>query len=140
MYPADLVNPMKADLTQAGFVEANTPEAVDAIMDESKGKTAMLVINSVCGCAAGAMRPGVKASLDNAKVPDVLATSFAGFDTDAVQRVRQYMLPYPPSSPSIGIFKDGSLVHMVERHHIEGRSAEMISDHLKMVYEEFCQA
>ena len=138
MYPEELVVPMKNDLTTVGFKELTTPEAVDALIESNKGKTAMLVINSVCGCAAGAMRPGVKSSLDNAKLPDVLATSFAGFDTDAVNRVRQYMLPYPPSSPSIGLFKDGNLVHMVERHHIEGRSADMISEHLKQVYDEFC--
>ncbi len=138
MYPAELVNPMKSELIEVGFKNASTPEEVDSIMAESKGKTAVMVINSVCGCAAGSMRPGVKASLTNDKLPDVLATSFAGFDTDAVARVRQYLLPYPPSSPSIGIFKDGSLVHMVERHHIEGRSAEMISEHLKAVYNEYC--
>ncbi len=138
MYPEELVIPMKSDLTTVGFEEVTSVEAVDTLIDNNKGKTAMLVINSVCGCAAGAMRPGVKSSLSNAKLPDVLATVFAGFDTEAVQRVRQYMLPYPPSSPSIGLFKDGALVHMVERHHIEGRSAEMISDHLKQVYDEFC--
>ncbi len=138
MYPEELVVPMKSDLTGVGFEEVTTVEAVDTLIENSKGKTAMLVINSVCGCAAGAMRPGVKASLSNEKLPDFLATSFAGFDTDAVQRVRQYMLPYPPSSPSIGLFKDGNLVHMVERHHIEGRSAEMIAEHLKQVYNEYC--
>ena len=138
MYPEELVVPMKSDLTTVGFEEVTSVEAVDALIENNKGKTAMLVINSVCGCAAGAMRPGVKSSLSNDKLPDVLATAFAGFDTEAVQRVRQYMLPYPPSSPSIGLFKDGALVHMVERHHIEGRSAEMISDHLKQVYDEFC--
>ena len=129
---------MKSDLTAVGFKEVTTPEAVDDLMNDSKDKTTMVVINSVCGCAAGSMRPGVKASLANDKVPDVLATSFAGFDTDAVQRVRQYFLPYPPSSPAIGIFKDGNLVHMVERHHIEGRTAEMIAEHLKSVYNEYC--
>ncbi|MCL4155154.1 UNVERIFIED_CONTAM: hypothetical protein GTU68_007194 [Idotea baltica] len=129
---------MKNDLTTVGFEEVTTAAAVDSLIEANKGKTALLVINSVCGCAAGAMRPGVKASLSNTKLPDVLATSFAGFDSDAVNRVRQYMLPYPPSSPSIGLFKDGNLVHMVERHHIEGRSADMIADHLKQVYDEFC--
>ncbi|NNC81984.1 MAG: BrxA/BrxB family bacilliredoxin [Flavobacteriales bacterium] len=138
MYPAEIVMPMKSDLTQVGFKEVTTPEEVDSLLEENKGKTAMVVINSVCGCAAGSMRPGVKASLSNEKLPDVLATAFAGFDTDAVQRLRQYMLPYPPSSPSIGIFKDGNLVHMVERHHIEGRTAEMIADHLRSVYNEYC--
>ncbi|NND95037.1 MAG: BrxA/BrxB family bacilliredoxin [Flavobacteriales bacterium] len=138
MYPAEIVNPMKSELTEVGFKEVTTPEEVDALMEESKGKTALVVINSVCGCAAGSMRPGVKASLQNDRLPDILATSFAGFDGDAVSRVRQYLLPYPPSSPSIGVFKNGSLVHMVERHHIEGRSAEMISEHLKAVYNEYC--
>ena len=138
MYPEELVVPMKSDLTNVGFEEVTTAEAVDTLMDSIKDKTAMLVINSVCGCAAGAMRPGVKASLSNEKLPDILATSFAGFDTGAVQRVRQYMLPYPPSSPSIGLFKEGNLVHMIERHHIEGRSADMIAEHLKQVYDEFC--
>jgi putative YphP/YqiW family bacilliredoxin len=138
MYPAEIVNPMKSELTAVGFKEVTTPEEVDSLMEESKGKTALMVINSVCGCAAGSMRPGVKASLQNDKLPDILATSFAGFDGDAVSRVRQYLLPYPPSSPSIGVFKDGSLVHMVERHHIEGRSADMIAEHLKAVYNEYC--
>lgn len=138
MYPAELVSPMKADLTDAGFKELATPESVDQAIEESKDKTAMFVINSVCGCAAGAMRPGVKASLDNAKLPGLMGTSFAGFDGDAVNRLRQYMLPYPASSPSIGIFKEGALVHMVERHHIEGRTADMIAEHLRMVYNEFC--
>lgn len=138
MYPAEIVNPMKSELTEVGFKNVSTPEEVDSLMEDSKGKTTVLVINSVCGCAAGSMRPGVKASLSNEKLPDLLATSFAGFDTDAVARVRQYLLPYPPSSPSIGVFKDGNLVHMVERHHIEGRSAEMISEHLKAVYNEYC--
>lgn len=138
MYPADLVMPMKADLTSVGFQEVTTPEAVDQLMEDNKGKTTLMVLNSVCGCAAGSMRPGVKASLDNAKLPDVLATSFAGFDGEAVNRVRQFMLPYPPSSPCIGLFKDGNLVHMVERHHIEGRSADMIAEHLKQVYDQFC--
>lgn len=138
MYPAEIVNPMKSELTSVGFKEVTTPEEVDALMADSKGKTALMVINSVCGCAAGSMRPGVKASLQNDKLPDILATSFAGFDGDAVSRVRQYLLPYPPSSPSIGVFKDGNLVHMVERHHIEGRSADMIAEHLKAVYNEYC--
>jgi len=138
MYPAEMVLPMKNELTEVGFVELKTPEEVDQAMQDIKEKTAMVVINSVCGCAAGTLRPGVKASLDHSKLPDVLATSFAGFDNDAVAQVRKYLLPYPPSSPCIGVFKDGNLVHMIERHHIEGRSADMISQHLKMVYDEFC--
>jgi putative YphP/YqiW family bacilliredoxin len=98
-----------------------------------------MVLNSVCGCAAGSMRPGVRKSLEGtAKAPSKMVSAFAGVDRDAVVRARQYMLPYPPSSPSIALFKDGKLMHMVERHHIEGRTADMIAEHLKMVYEEFC--
>jgi putative YphP/YqiW family bacilliredoxin len=138
MYPEELVMPMKSELTAVGFKELTSPAAVDSFMEESNGKTSMVVINSVCGCAAGTLRPGVKASLSNEKLPNILATSFAGFDTDAVAQVRKYLLPYPPSSPSIGFFKNGALVHMVERHHIEGRSADMIAEHLKAVYNEYC--
>jgi len=101
--------------------------------------TALVVINSVCGCAAGAARPGVRASLQRSEVkPDQLATVFAGFDSEAVAKMREYTLPYPPSSPAVALFKDGELIHFVERHHIEGRSAEMIAQHLQMAYEEFC--
>lgn len=138
MYPAEMVTPMKDELTTVGFEELASPEAVDSFIDSSKGGTAMIVINSVCGCAAGSMRPGVKMSLSNDKLPSKLGTSFAGFDKEAVEQVRKHLLPYPPSSPSIGVFKDGALVHMVERHHIEGRTAEMIGEHLKMVFNEIC--
>jgi len=138
MYPEELVIPMKGELTSLGFEELTSPTAVDEWMEKSKDKTAMLVINSVCGCAAGTLRPGVKISMSSILKPDMLATAFAGFDTDAVAQVRKYLLPYPPSSPSIGFFKDGALVHMVERHHIEGRSADMIAEHLKAVYSEYC--
>ena len=138
MYPEELVMPMKDELTTLGFKELTSPEAVDTFITDSKDKTAMVVINSVCGCAAGSLRPGVKSSMSNAKLPNILATTFAGFDTDAVNQVRKYLLPYPPSSPSIGFFKNGALVHMVERHHIEGRSADMIAEHLKAVYNEYC--
>ncbi len=137
MYPADLVAPMKDDLVKAGFTELNTPEEVDAALAEAKGTT-LVVVNSVCGCAAGAARPGVKLSLQGDKKPETLTTVFAGFDTDAVARARQYFLPYPPSSPSIALFKDGRLVHFIERHHIEGRPADMIAENLKMAYEEYC--
>ncbi len=138
MYPAELVAPMKAQLTQNGFEELTTSDAVDQHLTDHKG-TSLLVINSVCGCAAGTCRPGVLLSLEKAaKKPDNLTTVFAGFDTEATQKAREYTLPFPPSSPAIAFFKDGELVHMVERHHIEGRSAEMISDHLEQVYEEFC--
>lgn len=138
MYPAELVAPMKAQLTQNGFEELTTADAVDSHLQDHQG-TSLMVINSVCGCAAGTCRPGVLLSLDKSdKRPDNLTTVFAGFDTEATQKAREYTLPFPPSSPSIALFKDGELVHMVERHHIEGRSAEMIADHLEQVYAEFC--
>lgn len=138
MYPAELVAPMKAQLTQNGFQELTTAEAVDNHLSGHEG-TSLMVINSVCGCAAGTCRPGVLMSLEKSnKKPDNLTTVFAGFDTAATQKAREHTLPFPPSSPSIALFKDGELVHMVERHHIEGRSAEMIADHLEQVYEEFC--
>ena len=138
MYPAELVAPMKAQLTQNGFEELTTADAVDGHLTDHKG-TSLMVINSVCGCAAGTCRPGVLMSLEkSSKHPDHLTTVFAGFDTEATQKAREYTLPFPPSSPSIALFKDGDLVHMVERHHIEGRSAEMIADHLEQVYDEFC--
>ena len=127
---------MAADLVNVGFQELKTPDQVDAAL-ASPG-TVLCVVNSVCGCAAGACRPGVKASLAGAKRPDKLVTVFAGVDTDAVIRARQHCLPYPPSSPSIALFKDGKLVHFVERHHIEGRTAQMIADNLQMAFEEFC--
>jgi putative YphP/YqiW family bacilliredoxin len=136
MYPESIVNPMKADLATAGFEECLTPETVDNAIS-SKG-TVLMVVNSVCGCAAGACRPGVKASLSNEKKPGKLTTVFAGFDIDAVNQARKHFAPYPPSSPAIALFKDGQLVHFVERHNIEGRSAAMIAEHLKMVYDEFC--
>jgi len=136
MYPAEIVNPMKAELTDAGFTELLDASAVDAVLAEEG--TAVIVLNSVCGCAAGSMRPGVKASLENAKLPARKYTAFAGFDLEAVERVRKHTLPYPPSSPSIALFKDGKLVHMVERHHIEGHAADLIAEHLKAAYDEFC--
>ncbi|MFM1931838.1 MAG: hypothetical protein RL226_1141 [Bacteroidota bacterium] len=136
MYPPELVAPMKQDLTEVGFKELITAADVDAALKQEG--TTMVVLNSVCGCAAGSMRPGVKLSLEHSKLPTHLATAFAGVDKDAVDRARQYMLPYPPSSPSIALFQNGRLVHMVERHHIEGRSAAMIADHLKMVFDEVC--
>lgn len=136
MYPEELTAPMVADLTEVGFKELKTPAQVDQAF--RMPGTVLCVVNSVCGCAAGACRPGVKASLAGEKRPDHLTTVFAGVDTDAVMQARQHFLPYPPSSPSIALFKDGKLVHFVERHHIEGRSAGMIAEHLKMVYDEFC--
>jgi putative YphP/YqiW family bacilliredoxin len=138
MYPEQLVAPMRTDLTTAGFKELKTPQDVENHLKEQKGTT-LLVINSVCGCAAGAARPGVKWALQNsAKKPDSLATVFAGVDKDAVAKAREFTLPYPPSSPSIALFKDGELVHFVERHHIEGRNAGMIGQHLLEVFEEYC--
>jgi putative YphP/YqiW family bacilliredoxin len=136
MYPPELVAPMKSDLTTAGFEELHTPDQVDKAL--SQPGTVLCVVNSVCGCAAGAARPGVKASLTGAKRPDKLVTVFAGVDTEAVAQARRHFLPYPPSSPSMAILKDGKLVHFIERHHIEGRTAEMIAEHLKSAYEEFC--
>jgi putative YphP/YqiW family bacilliredoxin len=138
MYPEQLVAPMREDLTSVGFKELKTSTEVDNYLAEQKG-TALLVVNSVCGCAAGAARPGVKWALQNSdKKPDSLATVFAGVDKDAVTKAREYTLPYPPSSPSIALFKDGELVHFVERHHIEGRNAQMIGQHLVEVFEEYC--
>jgi putative YphP/YqiW family bacilliredoxin len=136
MYPEALVTPMKTELTVVGFEDLRTPESVDnAVKNEG---TVLMVVNSVCGCAAGACRPGVKMSLDHAKKPTHLTTVFAGFDTEAVNQARKHFAPYPPSSPCIALFKNGELVHFVERHNIEGRTAAMISEHLKMVYDEFC--
>lgn len=138
MYPEQLVAPMRNDLTSAGFSELKSSEEVDNYLKNQKGTT-LLVINSVCGCAAGAARPGVKWALKaSPKKPDHLATVFAGVDKEAVSKAREYTLPYPPSSPSIALFKDGELVHFVERHHIEGRNAQMIGEHLIEVFDEYC--
>lgn len=138
MYPEQLVAPMRTDLTTAGFKELKTPEQVESELTEHKGTT-LLVINSVCGCAAGAARPGIKWALQNStKKPDSLTTVFAGVDKEAVAKAREFTLPYPPSSPAIALFKDGELVHFVERHHIEGRNAQMIGQHLVEVFEEYC--
>ena len=138
MYPEQLVAPMRSDLTTAGFQELKTPEDVDNTLKSQKGTT-LLVINSVCGCAAGAARPGIKWALQNSsKKPNALTTVFAGVDKEAVAKAREYTLPYPPSSPAIALFKDGELVHFVERHHIEGRNAQMIGQHLVEVFEEYC--
>jgi putative YphP/YqiW family bacilliredoxin len=136
MYPEAIVNPMKAELTSAGFKEITSPDEVDKII-QSEG-TVLMVVNSVCGCAAGACRPGVKKSLEHSKKPSQLTTVFAGFDVDAVNQARKHFAPYPPSSPAIALFKNGELVHFVERHNIEGHNANAISEHLKAVYDEFC--
>jgi len=138
MYPEQLVAPMRTELTSAGFKELKTSSDVEKQIKQEKGTT-LLVINSVCGCAAGAARPGVKWALQNSpKKPDHLATVFAGVDMEAVSKARQLTMPYPPSSPSIALFKDGELLHFVERHHIEGRNAQMIGEHLVEVFDEFC--
>jgi len=138
MYPEHLLAPFREELTEAGFSELNSAEAVDKHLTDHKG-TSLIVINSVCGCAAGTARPGVKLGLKlSEKNPDNLMTVFAGGDVEATEKVREYTLPYPPSSPAVALFKDGELVHMVERHHIEGRSAEMIGNHLADVFDEYC--
>ncbi len=138
MYPEQLVAPMRTDLTSAGFKELRTSAEVETQILTEKGTT-LLVINSVCGCAAGAARPGIKWALQNsAKKPNHLTTVFAGVDTEAVSKARQLTMPYPPSSPSIALFRDGELLHFVERHHIEGRNAQMIGEHLVEVFDEFC--
>jgi putative YphP/YqiW family bacilliredoxin len=137
MYPPELVAPMREELNKVGFTQITTPEEVDGAVN-SEG-TVLVVLNSVCGCAAGSMRPGVRKAIESStKKPSKLTTVFAGVDRDAVDRARKYMLPYPPSSPSIALFKDGKLTHMIERHHIEGRTADMIAENLKMAFEEFC--
>ena len=136
MYPAELVKPMREELTNIGFGELHTSEDV-ANAIEQKGTT-LVVVNSVCGCAAANARPGVNHSLQNDKTPDHLVTVFAGVDTEATNTARDLMVPFPPSSPSIALFKDGLLVHMVERHHIEGRPAELISENLKAAFNDHC--
>lgn len=128
---------MAAELNNIGFESLTSADAVDQVLDNQEGTT-LVVVNSVCGCAAANARPGVAYSLVGEKRPDKLVTVFAGVDKTAVEKAREYMLPYPPSSPSIALFKDGRLVHFLERHHIEGRSAQIIADNLKMAYERFC--
>lgn len=135
MYPPELTTPMKDELTSVGFDDLTTPEAVDNIIKNTDG-TLLMVVNSVCGCAAGNMRPGVKESLKGDVKPNALATVFAGVDNEATQQARNYFLPYPPSSPSIALFKDGKLVHFLERHHIEGDSAEGVAANLQEAYAE----
>lgn len=137
MYPTEIVQPMKEELTESGFNELLTPDDVEAQLKQ-KGTT-LVVVNSVCGCSAGTARPGVLMAVANAsKKPDHLSTSFAGYDIDAVKKLREHLLPYPPSSPAIALFKDGELVHFIERHHIEGRPAQMIAQNLLAAFEEYC--
>ncbi len=137
MYPIALTTPMSKDLTDYGFESLTTPEQVSEALENQKG-TALLVVNSVCGCAAAMARPGAKIAVTEGKRPTNLYTVFAGVDAAATSKAREYLLPYPPSSPSIALFKDGKLVHFLERHHIEGRSAQVIADNLNMAFESYC--
>ncbi len=137
MYPEEIVIPMKEELTENGFTELLTPADVENAL-AGQGTT-LVMINSVCGCSAGTARPGVLLAVSNGtKRPDKLTTSFAGFDIDAVKKVREHLLPYPPSSPAIALFKDGKLVHFIERHNIEGRSAQMIAQNLMSAFDQYC--
>lgn len=137
MYPSEIVVPMKEELTENGFDELLTNDEVEQTLTQEG--TTLVVINSVCGCSAGAARPGVLMAVANSpKRPDRLTTSFAGFDIDAVKKIREFLLPYPPSSPAIALFKDGQLVHMIERHQIEGRPAQMIAHNLIAAFDEYC--
>jgi putative YphP/YqiW family bacilliredoxin len=136
MYPEEMVKPMRAELTSVGFQELYSADAVEKAL--SNEGTTLVVVNSVCGCAARNARPGARMSLDGSKKPDQLITVFAGVDKEAVDAARQHMFPFPPSSPSMALFKNGELVHMLERHHIEGRPAELIAENLKDAYDEFC--
>ena len=137
MYPVELTIPMAKDLTAYGFDSLTNAEEVNTALGAEEG-TALLVVNSVCGCAAGMARPGAKMSVQNDKAPTKLYTVFAGVDSEATAAAREHLLPYPPSSPAIALFKDGKLVHFLERHHIEGRSAEIIAENLKMAYDRYC--
>jgi putative YphP/YqiW family bacilliredoxin len=137
MYPEEMCAPMREDLTSVGFVALRTPEAVSELLDKKQG-TVLMMVNSVCGCAAGNARPAVKMTTQFDKKVDTFATVFAGQDIDATAKAREYMAPFPPSSPSIAVFKEGKLVHCIERHHIEGRSAEMIADNLKDCFDNIC--
>ena len=135
MYPPEIVNPMKSELTSKGFVQLNSDDNIENLV---KKGTTLIVINSICGCAAANARPGVIKSLENEKKPDRLFTSFAGVAKIATNNARELMFPFPPSSPCMAIFKDGEIVHMLERHHIEGRNADIISENLKEAYNEYC--
>jgi len=137
MYPEEMCAPMREDLTSVGFVALRTAESVSELLDKKEGTT-LVMVNSVCGCAAGNARPAVKMTTQFDKKVDVFATVFAGQDNAATAKAREYMTPFPPSSPSIAVFKDGKLVHFIERHHIEGRSAEMIADNLKDCFDQIC--
>ena len=136
MYPEEMVKPMRTELSDAGFQDLYSAEAVEQAI--SKTGTTLVVVNSVCGCAARNARPGAKMSLENVKKPSNLVTVFAGVDKEAVDKVREHMFPFPPSSPCMALFKDGELVHMLERHHIEGRPAELIAENLQDAFNEYC--
>lgn len=138
-YPEELVAPMRSELSSCGVKELRTGADVDKFMAEKSG-TSMVIVNSVCGCAAGGARPGVKLALQNAIKPDRVATVFAGQDTEATQKARGYFADVPPSSPSIAIFKDGELVHFVPRHAIEGRDPRSIAQELTKVFDSVCSA
>ncbi len=137
MYPVELTTRMAKDLTDYGFEALTTVEQVDEVIGNNKG-TLLVVVNSVCGCAAANARPGAKMAAQHEVKPDRMVTVFAGVDLEATAKAREYMLPYPPSSPSIALFKDNELVHFLERHHIEGRSAEIIAENLKMAFDRYC--
>ncbi len=136
MYPEEIVKPMRQELVSAGFEELHTANQVDDILKENG--TTLIMVNSVCGCAAGTARPGTIMALQGDKKPSHITTVFAGVDVEAVAKAREHMIPFPPSSPAVALFKDGELVHMLERHHIEGRSAEMIAENLSGAFQEFC--
>ncbi len=135
MYPEEVVKPMKLELTSNGFVELSNDDDIKKLIDDD---TSVIMVNSVCGCAAANARPGVIMSLNNDKTPKNLYTVFAGVDREATNSARELMFPFPPSSPCIALFKNGELVHMLERHHIEGREASLISENLKQAYNEYC--
>ncbi len=137
MYPKELTAPMAQELTEAGFQSLTSATEVENAMQHPTGTT-LVIVNSVCGCAAAGARPGAILSLQNGKRPDRLLTVFAGVDGEATQKAREYFLPYPPSSPAIALFKDGKLVHFLERHNIEGRMAQMIASNLKMAFDQYC--
>mgnify|MGYP003592379497 CR=1 FL=1 len=137
MYPIELTTPMARDLTEFGFQGLTSPDEVSAVLNKPEG-TVLMVVNSVCGCAAGNARPGAKLAVSNGKKPDQLITVFAGVDKEAVDKAREFLLPYPPSSPAIALFKDGKLVHMLERRHIEGNSAQAIAHNLIQAFDTYC--
>lgn len=137
MYPINLTAPMAQELTNNGFDSLKTAEEVDNVLSQKEG-TVLVVVNSVCGCAAANARPGARMAAQHSKLPTKLTTVFAGVDKEAVNKAREYMMPYPPSSPSMALFKDGKLVHFIERHHIEGVSADAIAGNLKMAFDKYC--